>query len=123
MIADTLLKQIQVGREGKNVGYSMGLPKLESIVDGVIANSYSLVFSPSGTGKSSLALYAYIYRPLMEHLNDNNFKVFYASLEMSADLLFAKLLGMYIFEKYGIELLPKVLLFRELVFILSVYFY
>ena len=43
----------------------------------------------------------------MEHLNDNNFKVFYASLEMSADLLFAKLLGMYIFENYGIELSPK----------------
>ena len=38
-------------------------------------------------------------------VNDNNFKVFYASLEMSADLLFAKLLGMYIFENYGIELL------------------
>ena len=92
MITDALLKQIEVGREGKNTGYSMGLPKLESIVDGVIANNYSLVFSPSGTGKSSLALYAYIYRPLMEHLNDNNFKVFYASLEMSADLLFAKLL-------------------------------
>ena len=60
MIADTLLKQIQIGREGKNSGFSMGLPKLESIVDGVIANNYSLVFIPSGTGKSSLALYAYI---------------------------------------------------------------
>ena len=119
MITDALLKQIEVGREGKNTGYSMGLPKLESIVDGVIANNYSLVFSPSGTGKSSLALYAYIYRPLMEHLNDNNFKVFYASLEMSADLLFAKLLGMYIFENYGIELSPKELLSRKKDFILS----
>ena len=29
MITDALLKQIEVGREGKNTGYSMGLPKLE----------------------------------------------------------------------------------------------
>ena len=119
MIAETLLKEIEEGRKGKNHGYSMGLPKLESIVDGVIQNTYSLVFSPSGTGKSSLALYAYIYRPLMEHLDDDNFKVFYASLEMSADLLFAKLLGMYIFETYGVELSPKELLSRRKDFVLS----
>jgi hypothetical protein len=38
---------------------------------------------------------------------------------MSADLLFAKLLGMYIFENYGIELSPKELLSRKKDFILS----
>jgi len=69
--------------------------------------------------KSSLALYSYIYCPLKEHLNDGNFKVFYASLEMSADLLFAKLLGMYIFENYGIELSPKELLSKKKDFILN----
>ena len=119
MITEALIKQIDVGREGKNRGYSMGLPKLESIIDGVSANTYTLVFSPSGTGKSSLALYAFIYRPLMEHLNDDNFKVFYASLEMSADLLFAKLLCMYIFETYGIELSTKELLSKKKDYILN----
>lgn len=113
MITESLLKQIDIGRLGKNHGFSMGLPKLESIVDGVIANTYTLIFSSSGVGKSSLALYAYIYKPLKEHLDDGNFKVFYASLEMSADLLFAKLLGMYIFDNYGIELSPKELLSRK----------
>lgn len=113
MIVDDLLKQIDEGRAGGSHGYSMGLPKLESVIDGVCANTYYLVFSPSGTGKSSISLYSFIYRPLMEHLDDDNFKVFYASLEMSADLLFAKLLGMYIFEKYGIELSPKELLSRK----------
>lgn len=119
MITEALLNQINIGREGKNVGYSMGLPKLESVIDGVTANTYTLVFSPSGTGKSSLALYAFIYRPLMEHLDDDNFKVFYASLEMSADLLFAKLLCMYIFETYGIELSTKELLSKKQGFILD----
>jgi hypothetical protein len=123
VITEALLKQIDEGRLGKNRGYSMGLPKLERVVDGVTANTYTLVFSPSGVGKSSIALYAYIYRPLMEHLNDDNFKVFYASLEMSADLLFAKLLGMYIFEKYGIELSPKELLSKKKDFILCDEYY
>lgn len=40
----------------------------------------------------------------MEHLNDDNFLVFYASLEMSSEMVFGKLLSLYIFEKYGVRL-------------------
>jgi len=50
MITESLIKQIDIGRLGKNHGFSMGLPKLESIVDGVTANNYTLIFSPSGVG-------------------------------------------------------------------------
>lgn len=113
MIAESLLNQIASGREGKNWGYSMGLPKLEEIVDGVAQNTYTLVFSPTGSGKSSMVLYSYIYRPLMDHLEDGNFKVSYFSLEMSGELLYAKLLSMYIFEKYHIELSTKELLSKK----------
>ena len=35
MIVQSLLKKIDEGREGKNQGYSMGLPKLEGVIDGV----------------------------------------------------------------------------------------
>lgn len=119
MVTNSLIHQITLGREGKNWGYSMGLPKLEGIVDGVTQNTYTLVFSPTGSGKTSLALYAYIYKPLMEHLDDGNFKVIYYSLEMSAELLFAKLLSMYIFETYGVELSTKELLSKKKGFVLS----
>ena len=113
MITNSLVHQITLGREGKNWGYSMGLPKLESIIDGVTQNTYTLIFSGTGSGKTSLALYSYIYRTLMDHLEDGNFKVTYYSLEMSAELLFAKLLCMYIFEHYGVELSTKELLSKE----------
>lgn len=113
MITNSLIHQITLGREGKNWGYGMGLPKLETIIDGVTQNTYTLLFSGTGSGKTSLALYAYIYRPLMEHLHDENFKVTYFSLEMSSDLLFAKLLCMYIFEHYGVELSTKELLSKK----------
>lgn len=112
MITESLIKQIDRGREGLNQGYSMGMPKLESIIDGVTKQTYTVVFSNSGTGKTNFMLYCYIYRPLMEHLDDDNYRVVYISLEMNEDMLFAKLLSTYIFEKYGIELGVKDLLSR-----------
>lgn len=113
MITNSLMHQITFGREGKNWGYSMGLPKLEEVIDGVTQSTYTLVFSPTGSGKTSLVLYSYIYKPMMEHLDDNNFKITYFSLEMSAEMLYAKLLSMYIFETYHIELSTKELLSRK----------
>lgn len=113
MITESLLHQIDKGRQGDQWGYSMGLPKLEEIIDGVSRGVYTLIVSPTGTGKSSLALYSYVYKPLMEHLEDNNFRVSYFSLEMSSEIMYAKLLSMYIFEKYGIELSTKEILSRK----------
>lgn len=119
MITESLLHQIEVGREGKQWGYSMGMPKLESIIDGVSRGVYTLVFSPTGSGKSSFILYSYVFCPIMEHLDDNNYRASYFSLEMSAELIYAKLLSMYIFRTYGIELSTKELLSRQKDYTLS----
>ena len=113
MITNSLLHQIEIGRLGNSWGYSMGLPKLEGIIDGVSRGVYTLLFSGTGSGKTTLALYSYIYKPIMEHINDENFRVSYFSLEMSAEMLFAKLLSIYIFEKYKIELSTKELLSKK----------
>lgn len=113
MISESLYSQIEVGRKGRNWGYSLGLPKLEGIIDGVTKNTYTLIMSPSGVGKTSLALFSFIYKPLCEHLDDNNFKITYFSLEISAELLFAKLLSLHIFDTYGVELSTKELLSRK----------
>ena len=91
-ITESLFKEIELGREGKNEGYSMGLPKLESIVDGVTKQTYTTVFSNSGAGKTNLVLFSYVFSPLMEHLDDDNFKVFYCSLEMNSSIIFGKFL-------------------------------
>lgn len=112
-ITESLLREIELGREGHNEGFSMGLPKLESIIDGVTRQTYTTVFSNSGTGKTNFVLFSYLFTPLMEHLDDDNFKVFYCSLEMNSSIIFAKLLSMYIFKTYGIELSIKELLSRK----------
>lgn len=119
MICESLLKQIDFGRTGKNHGFSMGLEKLESIIDGVMQSTYTLLFSGTGSGKSTLALYSYVYVPLKEHLEDGNYKVTYYSLEMSAEMLFAKLLSLHMFDTYGVDISTKELLSRKKDYILS----
>lgn len=118
MITKAFLKRVDAGRNGDNWGLSMGMPKLEQWIDGVSPSTYTLLFAGSGVGKTSFGLYSYIFRPLMD-CPDDDFRVIYYSLEMSADILFGKLLGMYIFEKYGLEISVKEMLSRRRGFVLS----
>lgn len=113
MICEALLKEIESGREGKAQGLTMGLPKLEEIVDGVTRGTYTLLFAGSGIGKSSSSMYAYLYRPLMDHIDDDNFRVTMFALEMKAEIIMAKLLCSYIFETFGVRLSFKQLLSRK----------
>ena len=119
MISELLINEIDRGRSGLNHGISMGLPKLESIIDGITPETYTLIISNSGAGKTSFALYAYVYKPLMEHLDDDNFKILYFSLEMNEISMYIKLLSIYIFETYGVQLSFKRILSREKEYILS----
>lgn len=97
---DLLFEKIDKGRRGDNIGLKTGIPKLDEFTGG-IQPLYTLVFGVSGSGKSALALYAYMYRPLRDYPN-NNIKICYFSLELSAELLLAKLLCLYIFEEYRV---------------------
>lgn len=118
-ITESLLKEIELGREGRSHGYGMGLPKMESIIDGVTKQTMTVIGANTGSGKSSYVLYAYVYRPLRDHENDDNFKVFYASLEMNGTMLFAKLLSTYLFEEFHKEFSIKELLSRKKDYVLN----
>lgn len=114
----SLRQQIDKGRTGSNWGLSMGLPKLESLTDGVCQETYTLIFGDTGSGKTSQVLYSYVYKPLIEN-PDKPFNVIYYSLEMSVELILSKLASIYIFEKYGIELSVKEILSKKRDYILN----
>ena len=57
MIVESLLQAIDRGRAGKEQGYGIGLPKLESVIDGACKGVYTLISAESGVGKSSFMLY------------------------------------------------------------------
>lgn len=50
MITESLIQAIDRGREGKEQGYSIGLPKLEQVIDGVCKGVYTLIAAESGVG-------------------------------------------------------------------------
>ena len=118
-VFDRILDEVNRGREGYNHGIPFGLPKTEGIIDGNTRETYTLILSNSGAGKTSLALYAYVYKPLIQSLDNDNFKVLYFSLEMNEVSLYIKLLSIYIFETYGIQLSYKEILSKKKEYILS----
>lgn len=118
-IFERILNEVKRGREGLNAGASMGLPKLEGIIDGVTQSTYTLIISSSGSGKSSFSLYSYVYKPLMDHLNDDDYKVLYVSLEMSEMSMFIKLMSIYIFETFGKKLSYKEILSKKRGYVLD----
>lgn len=119
MISEKIKAEVDKGRLGKNQGISIGLPNLENIIDGVTQETYTLVMSNSGSGKTTFALWAYVYKPIMAHLGDDNYKVLYFSLEMSEIALYVKLMSLYIFDTYHIQLSYKEILSKKKNYILS----
>lgn len=96
---DLLFNRIDAGREGKNIGLKTGIDKLDEYTGGVQKGIYTLVFGLSGSGKTALVLYM-IYRTLKDN-PEKDIKYIYFSLELSADLLLAKLMCLYIYEEFG----------------------
>ena len=50
---DILYKLIDNGRQGKNIGLSTGIPKMDKLVGGMQRGLYTLIFGSSGSGKSA----------------------------------------------------------------------
>lgn len=102
-----LVNEIERGRQGFNIGLSMGFPKLEDISGGILRKTITLVFAKSGVGKSTFAYYAYIYKGLCEHLDDDMIEINLFSFEIDSITVEAKLMCMYIYDKYDIRLTPR----------------
>lgn len=99
---------VQEGREGKNIGLSIGSKKLEIYMDGFLPGTSYLIGGSSGSGKSTYMLWALVYQPLINFLKgesqelDPHWLMF--NLEMTRAQVYAKLVSMYIFDNFGIEL-------------------
>lgn len=107
---------INKGREGKNVGLSIGLPKMENCMDGFLPETSYLIAAQSGVGKTTFVIYSFIYKPLVAFMKgegkerDPYYIMF--SLEMTQPQIYAKLLSMYLFENFGEEISYKELFSR-----------
>ena len=101
-ITGNLFKLIERGKAGENKGLSTGLPRLDKITYGIQRRSITTIGGDTGSGKSTLALYMYVYKPLTDMINyGKDINILYFSFEMSAEVLFAKLLSIYVFEQFN----------------------
>lgn len=102
---------VREGKEGKNIGLSVGSKRLEGFIDGYLPGTSYLVGAGSGVGKSTYALWTFVYQPLINFLNgecperDPRWLLF--SLEMTRSQVYAKLISMYIMDNFGVELRYK----------------
>lgn len=117
MITERLFKSIYRGKQGLNKGIPTGIPKLDRVTFGIQRRYHYTIGGDQGAGKSTFALYSYIYRPLVEALKENyeiNFLIF--SFELSSEVLFAKLLSLDLYENYGLEIsYEKILSFTDII--------
>lgn len=116
MIVETLMKQIDAGREGLNKGLYSGLPKLDSLTYGIIRENITLIGASSGAGKSSLTSYMAVYNAYNEYLKSGKtidiwWLIF--SFEMSETALFLRLLSMHLWDEYRLIVPHKTLLSLE----------
>ena len=94
---------IEKGKKGENVGTSTGLAKLDKILGGIQPSRYYLIGAASSVGKTAFILY------IMYNILKNNSKAsptyfLYFSLEIGAEVLLSKLMGLYCAEEFGIYL-------------------
>ena len=85
-----LIELIKRGREGDNQGLSLGMPKLEHIIDGLTQETYYLIAAGTGNGKTSFVLHSFIYKALLDSDSDKDVQFIIFSLEMMAEQLLLK---------------------------------
>ena len=86
-ILDSFYNEIETGRQGRNWGYSTGLPKLDKLTDGVKKSNYTILFALSGVAKSTIALFSYVYKPIQQHLEDDKLEILFFNLEMKKEFI------------------------------------
>lgn len=115
--SELLTQAIDDGREGKNVGLSMGSGKLNQLIGGLQYGRYDLIGGNTGSSKTAFTDYFYVFRPWLilndlkkKGLTDRSLKVFYWSLEIRKIRKLAKWLALQVFLQYRIVIDLKVVL-------------
>jgi hypothetical protein len=95
-----LLKNIEDGKSGKNIGISMGLPDVDKVLYGIQRKYIYTIGADTSGGKTSFGLDVFVYN-LIKNAGDKKINILYYSFEMAAEVLFAKLLSRHIWDAYG----------------------
>ena len=94
-----LFNIIKKGKSGKNVGISTGSPKLDGVLYGIQRKYLYTIGADTSGGKTSYALDTFVYN-VLKNAGDTPVSILYYSFEMSTEVLLAKILSRYIWDRY-----------------------
>ena len=100
MGVNRLFENIEEGKKGRNIGISTGLPMIDSLIYGIQRKYLYTIGADTSGGKTSFAIDVFVYN-LLKNAGNTPVSILYYSFEMSSDILFAKILSLYIFDTYG----------------------
>ena len=108
-VVDSFYSEVERGLQGLNVGIPTGMAELDKYTYGVQRKYMYLIGGDTGSGKTTYALFTYVYKPLQYTLEHPEIPVdiLYFSLEMSKETLCANLLSLYILDKYHVYISYK----------------
>ncbi len=101
-IFNNLLKQIDMGKDGLNVGLSNGFNRLNEFLHGVQRKTYYTIGGETGSGKSSLALHSFVYSPYVNLIDKSKLRILYLSFELPKEELLGKLTARHLYETAGV---------------------
>ena len=67
-LTQRLMDMIESGREGKNMGLSTGIKKLDDLIYGVQRKWIYIIAADSGGGKTTFSLYSFVYHVILTKL-------------------------------------------------------
>lgn len=109
---EKLKENINRGVQGYNKGLPNGFPRLSKHISNIQQKRYTTVGGATGTGKTALVDYAYLFTPyeyLMNNESHHSLEVIYYSLEIPPEEKLAKFVCMKLWEDYGIDIDSKIL--------------
>lgn len=101
MSVKKLIENVNRGKEGKNIGISTGLPSIDKILYGIQKKYLYTIGADTSGGKTSFSVDIFVYN-LIKNREDRKVNIIYYSFEMAADILYAKLLSLHIFDTYNV---------------------
>ena len=101
MSSKQFFSAVKRGKAGRNIGISLGLPKLDSVIYGIQKTALYTIGADSGSGKTSFAIASFVYN-LLKDKKEEGVSILYYSFEMSKESLYAKLTSLYIYDHYQI---------------------
>ena len=112
---DRVIQRLKDNRErrisGEVIAIPWSLPRLSSVLPGIVQGRYNLLSANSKVGKTQICDFLYVYQPIEWLMNNRHsnirLKILYFSLEMSKEEKITSVISYKLFKDYNVIISPQ----------------